>query len=326
MPDGAARPLWSVMIPTHDCAGYLRETLASVLSQAPGPETMQIEVVDDCSTKDDPEAVVRAIGAGRVGFFKQPENRGHSGNFATCLERSRGRLVHLLHGDDLVRDGFYAQLQAGFAADHRVGAAFCRHAYMDESGHCFMLSELERSQSGVLDGWLERIAVRQRIQTPSIAVRRVIYETLGTFDSRLSWAEDWEMWARIAAHHSLWYETQPLAAYRMHGTSNSSRHVRSGENLRDVRRAVAMIQELLSPEVAPRIRRESLEFWADDALRNRVPGILACGDLRTGLVQIKEALSCSRSPKVLAVAARLSPAVAKLLLRSTAARLRIGER
>ena len=28
------RPLWSVMIPTHHCAGYLRETLASVLEQA----------------------------------------------------------------------------------------------------------------------------------------------------------------------------------------------------------------------------------------------------------------------------------------------------
>src|SRR6266478_3592096 len=60
------RPLWSVMIPTHDCAGYLRETLASVLRQDPGPEVMQIEVVDDHSTRDDPETVVRELGKGRV--------------------------------------------------------------------------------------------------------------------------------------------------------------------------------------------------------------------------------------------------------------------
>ena len=66
--DGTARPLWSVMIPTYNCVNYLRETLASVLAQDPGPEIMQIEVVDDHSTKDDPAAVVEELGCGRVGF------------------------------------------------------------------------------------------------------------------------------------------------------------------------------------------------------------------------------------------------------------------
>jgi hypothetical protein len=44
------RPYWSVMIPTYKAqADYLVETLNSVLQQDPGPEQMQIEVVDDCS-------------------------------------------------------------------------------------------------------------------------------------------------------------------------------------------------------------------------------------------------------------------------------------
>jgi glycosyltransferase involved in cell wall biosynthesis len=47
IPDGTPRPLWSVMIPTYNCANYLRETLASVLAQDPGFEIVQIEVVDD---------------------------------------------------------------------------------------------------------------------------------------------------------------------------------------------------------------------------------------------------------------------------------------
>src|SRR5215211_1793383 len=96
------RPLWSVMIPTYECAGYLRQTLRSVLAQDPGPEVMQIEVVDDAST-DDPAAVVAELGGGRVDFFRQPRNVGHVENFNTCLRRAQGRLVHLLHGDDAVR-------------------------------------------------------------------------------------------------------------------------------------------------------------------------------------------------------------------------------
>ena len=58
IPEDICCPLWSVMIPTYNCARYLRETLASVLAQDPGPEVMQIKVIDDCSTLDDPEAVV----------------------------------------------------------------------------------------------------------------------------------------------------------------------------------------------------------------------------------------------------------------------------
>ena len=54
------RPLWSVMIPTYDCAKYLPQTLHSVLEQDPGSGQMQIEVVDDAST-DRPEDVVRSI-------------------------------------------------------------------------------------------------------------------------------------------------------------------------------------------------------------------------------------------------------------------------
>ena len=40
--------------------------------------------------------------------------------------------------------------------------------------------------------------------TPSIVVRRSVYERLGSFDRRLVCAEDWEMWVRIAAHYPIW--------------------------------------------------------------------------------------------------------------------------
>ena len=113
---GVNRPKWSVMIPTYNCARFLGGTLESVLAQAEGSGGMQIEVVDDCSV-DDPENVVRQIGGGRVDFFRQSSNVGHIANFQTCLTRARGEIVHLLHGDDLVRPGFYEALQRGFDAE-----------------------------------------------------------------------------------------------------------------------------------------------------------------------------------------------------------------
>src|SRR5688572_27849490 len=74
VPDGVARPFWSVMIPTYHCARFLRQTLESVLIQDPGPVWMQIEVVDDGSILDDPGAVVAEVGQGRVHFYRQAQN------------------------------------------------------------------------------------------------------------------------------------------------------------------------------------------------------------------------------------------------------------
>jgi glycosyltransferase involved in cell wall biosynthesis len=293
------RPLWSVMIPTYNCASYLRETLTSVLAQDPGPEVMQLEVIDDHSTLDDPEAVVKELGQGRVHFYRQPENVGFIRNFETCLQRSRGSLVHLLHGDDCVRAGFYAKLQQAFEEHPEIGAAYCRHIIMDEMGHWQRISPLEQTKSGLLSNCLERLVVRHPIQTPSIVVRREVYEALGGFDRRIACSgEDWEMWVRIALCYPFWYEVEPLACYRTHLASLSGRALRTGQNLRDIRQAYEMMRPHLPEGSAKELSRRAKDFWAFCGLHNAVQ-MLASGDLTGTMAQMKEALKLSHSLKVM---------------------------
>src|SRR5687768_10483748 len=84
--EGLPRPFWSVMVPVHNCPPhYLRETLESVVRQDPGPAEMQIEVIDNCSTVGDPEAIVREVGGGRIAFRRQAENVGMVQNFNDCI-------------------------------------------------------------------------------------------------------------------------------------------------------------------------------------------------------------------------------------------------
>jgi glycosyltransferase involved in cell wall biosynthesis len=305
VPEGTRRPLWSVMIPTYNCANYLRETLASVLAQDPGPEFMQIEVVDDHSTHDDPGAVVEELGSGRVGFYQQPENVGHTRNFETCLQRSRGKIIHLLHGDDCVRYGFYRQLQHGFEENPSIGAAFCRHILMDEQGHWSYITELEEPESGILSNWLERIALNQRIQTPSIVVRRDVYEEIGGFDRRFScWGEDWEMWVRIAARYPMWYEVEPLALYRIRSTSLSGNSVRTGKNIRDFRKGIEIVREYLPSDRAHKITQKTLKHYALFAL-GYAEQLAAKDDSYGAMNQIREALLCRSSLSVIVPALML---------------------
>ena len=307
VPAGEQRPRWSAMIPTYESAAYLPAALDGVLAQDPGPAQMQIEVVDDCSS-DDPETVVSRYG-GRVSFYRQRRNVGHVANLNTCLTRSKGELVHVLHGDDAVRPGFYAALEHAFG-ESEIGAAFCRYIAIDDAGHWTAIAPLEADEDGVIDDWLERIARWQRVQTPAMTVRRAVYEQLGGFDDRVGDAEDWEMWTRIAAHTRVFHVVDPLALYRVRSGSLSRGTLQTGRNVENLRRVVELNRDLLPPDRRDELTAEALEVIALRALK-RARRLLGAGDRDAARAQAREALRTSRSASVLERRAELAAIVVR---------------
>jgi glycosyltransferase involved in cell wall biosynthesis len=171
------RPLWSVMIPVYNCSSYLVETLETVLIQNIPEEDMQIEVIDDSSTDADVEALVKKNGKGRVKYFRQLQNVGSLRNFETCISRAEGHLIHLLHGDDRIKKGYYEQIHSLFKTYPEIGAAFCRFDYINNAGEKIYEQPEEIKEEGILKDWLLRIAERNLIQYCSITVKREVYES-----------------------------------------------------------------------------------------------------------------------------------------------------
>ena len=245
--DDFERPLWSVMIPTYNCSGYLKETLESVLMQDKGRTEMQIEVVDDDSTDADVERLVREVGKGRVGFFRQKQNVGSLRNFETCLNRSQGKLVHLLHGDDKIKPGFYLKIEELFEKFPSAGAAFTGFSIMNEKSAELLESDLIQKQEGIIDDWLCTIARKQLLQACSIVVKRRVYEQLGGF-YKVHFGEDWEMWTRIAANFPVAYSPKNLTAYRIHNNNITGSYLSSGQNIKDIKVVIDVIQNYLPRE------------------------------------------------------------------------------
>jgi glycosyltransferase involved in cell wall biosynthesis len=301
--NGVVRPFWSIMIPTFNNAGHLRAALGSVLAQDAGPENMQIEVVDDASV-DDTAKVVQETGQGRVSYYRQDRNVGHIANFHSCLLRSTGRIVHLLHGDDAVLPGFYQKLQVAFESNPGLGAAFCRQIFIDGQGNRLSTAPMEQEEAGIIPDAVCRLAREQRIMTPSIAVRRAVYEQLGGFDRRLRCSEDWEMWVRIAASYPVWYEPEPLALYRVHENSNTGRHVRSAEDMAYTRRAIEIFQSYLPAERAVEITRTARLTYAWSALES-AQRFLETGDGAAFRAQLREGIRFATSLALLKRSAQL---------------------
>jgi glycosyltransferase involved in cell wall biosynthesis len=251
--EDTARPLWSVMIPTFNCISFLKKTLESVLIQDYGVANMQIEVIDDCSTDGNIEELVKKIGKGRISFFRQKINVGSLRNFETCLNRSKGKWIHLLHGDDMVKNGFYEEIQYLFKNNSTAGAAFtgCKNIDKNENeGDGF---DTIKNTPGLIDNWLQKIARFQMLQPPSIVIKREVYEHLGGYFG-VHYGEDWEMYTRIAKYYPVAYSPKNLALYRVHDDNSSSQSIISGQHIKDIRKVISIIQNYL-PQNARRSTR-----------------------------------------------------------------------
>lgn len=296
------------MIPAYNCTSFLKEAILGVLQQDPGPEKMQIEVVDDCSTDGDVEALVKETGRGRVLYYRQSCNRGSLRNFETCLNRARGYYIHLLHGDDRVKAGFYKEVENLFERFPEAGAAFTGWSYINDQGGLLRHFKPEADSPCLLNNWLYKLAERQRLQYVAMAVKRDVYEQLGGFYG-VTYGEDWEMWARIARHYPTAYTPQLLAEYREHGDQSISRNsFLSGKNIKDIAWVIDRVSSYLPYEDRQRISRAAKKHYIHWAMGYTKKLWRATGDRLVVMNQLREMTRVYLDPK-------LAVAISKLLAR-----------
>lgn len=290
------RPLWSVMIPVYNCFRYISIALQSVLEQDPGESLMQIEVIDDFSTDGDVEALVHQIGKGRIKYFKQPANRGSLRNFETAIQRSIGYRVHLLHGDDAVKPGFYAEIDRLFTAFPTVGAAFTKSTHIDADGKEapeWPISLLERP--GIITDFLEQAAQALILQPPSIVVKREVYEQLGSFYG-VHYGEDWEMWIRLGSRYPVAYSPITLSLYRSgHTTNITSGSVLTGQNIRDIEKVIDLAQKNLPDRMKRRLKVRARKNFS--IMYAMASNRLYSGNKKVAFIQAHGALHLSKNIK-----------------------------
>lgn len=264
VPPETRRPFWSVMIPTYNRTKYLAKTLRSILDQAPGPEEMQIEVIDNCSTEGDAGAMVAEIGKGRVSFCRQAQNVGVTGNFNTCVERARGHWVHIMHDDDMVMPGFYAAYRALIEAHPEVVMVYGRAIAINEDDDWLRIMYGPPKTTVLTDG-LRDIVAGDSVVCPTAVVSRKAYEVVGGYAPSLRCAPDWEMWIRLAALGSIGYIAPPHLLYRFHAGSGTNNLVADGVMMQESMTVLEIGLKRLPPELRRATRKKALRWYAAGA-------------------------------------------------------------
>jgi hypothetical protein len=118
----------------------------------------------------------------------------------------------------------------------------------------------------LLENWLYKLAERQRLQYVAIAVKREVYEKLGSFYG-VTYGEDWEMWARIAKYYRTAYTPERLAEYREHTDNSISKtSFFTGKNIKDIAYVINTVSTYLPIQDQARVNKAAKKLYATWAL------------------------------------------------------------
>lgn len=249
---------WSVVVPAHNCAHFLADTLREVVAQLGDRADAEVIVVDDAST-DDPQAVVRCVGGASVRYERNARQLGAIGTFNRGVSLAQGEFVHLLHGDDMVLPGFYRSVESALAGSPAL-SAICRTVDVDDSGATLHQSRRYREGTGIWPDALAAMVLSNRVRAPGIVVRRCAYAEHGVFRADLPHAADWELWTRMAAAGPVMFVDEILACYRRHGESDTAHRMRTGVNIRERVTAIGVVGEHVRPHRRAATARRALLY------------------------------------------------------------------
>lgn len=214
----------SVIIPYYNGGEFIKDTLESILNQT--YRNYEIIVVDDGSTDgstDNSKGVLDSF-KDKIRYFYQA-NEGISGARNRAIKESKGEYIALLDQDDIWYPEKLEKQVEVMNQNLDAGIVYSDCYYVNKKGDIlYRVFEKQRAYSG----WIfKNLFIENFIPIPTVLIRKKILDEVGLFDKRYSFAEEYELFLRIARIYPVEYIDEPLAGYRIHD-KNLSKNIEKG--------------------------------------------------------------------------------------------------
>ena len=191
----------SVVIPLYNSKRTISACVDSVLNQTKVDLITEILVVDDGSTDGSGDLVrTRYAGESRVRVIRK-ENGGVSTARNRGIQEAKGEWIALLDSDDRWLpekiekqwDALSRHPEIRFIGTNRNHERVRWGRKMEEDLYC-------------LD--LKHILIKNWPHTSTALIHREVFQSVGLFDETMRYAEDGDLWNRIAIRYGLYYIPQ----------------------------------------------------------------------------------------------------------------------
>ena len=184
----------TVVIPTYNRAGWLRECLASVAGQSVRPR--EVIVIDDGSTDETAQICRREWPEFQYSY---QANQGVSAARNRGIRMACSEWLALLDSDDLWEPTKLERQWAVLQSDPQLKALQTEEIWL-RNGKRVNPRRIHAKPSG----WLFAELIPLCLVSPSaVIIHREVFEKVGAFDETLPACEDYDLWLRIALHYRI---------------------------------------------------------------------------------------------------------------------------
>jgi hypothetical protein len=224
-PDHSASPTVSVVVPVHNGAAHLAQTLRAIHVQT--CPVAEVIVVDEAST-DPSVAVAEASGVPLRVLHKAQQGVSSARNRG--LQAATGEFICFVDQDDVWHPEHVQRQLAVLATDATLGAVVSpyRHWYPNEAADPAPEGLYGPRAQAALDpaftGWVyHQFLLDCWALTSATMLRRQAVLDAGGFDETLPFSEDWDLWLRLSREVRFAQLNWPPVLYRQHASQGSRR-------------------------------------------------------------------------------------------------------
>lgn len=211
-------PRISVVIPTYNRANYILQALESVFAQT--YKDYEVVVIDDGSTDGTQALLKPLIDNGTIRCYQNP-GRGVSAARNFGVENANGKHLAFLDSDDLFLPAKLEKQIALIEQRPEIGMVHSHYAKFNDAGEDLGLRDTSRYQGAIYPGLLNQWDI---LMAPSCTlIPKTVFEEVGGYDEAMRWAEDLDLWRRIAQRYPLDLVPEVLTRVRVH-SDNASKH------------------------------------------------------------------------------------------------------
>lgn len=209
-------PTISVVIPTRNRGQYIKQALDSVFAQT--YTDYEIIVVDDGST-DNTRELLAPLDREKTIRYEYQEPRGVSAARNRGVNLVHGRYVAFLDSDDLFLPTKLEKQMSVFEKDPQLGFVHCNFIKFDDKGKNHGVRDISRFRGHIYPQMLHEWSVLMAM--PCMLVRTEVMKEVGGFDETMAWAEDMDLWRRIARGYRVGVVPEALVKVRVHAGSTT---------------------------------------------------------------------------------------------------------
>ncbi len=215
---------FSIVIPTYNGAAYIEEALQSALQQQRQADEI---IVSDDNSSDQTLAICEKY-KNRIRIYTNHQGpSGFVNGWNKAIAHATGDYIAILHQDDRLAPDFLAEIEHAIRKYPQVKHLFTPCNYIDQSGNLLQTADYCDGSTRLYtrEAYIEayqQIGHPHIHRCPGVVTHRSIFQKCN-YRTEAGHIADDDFFYRVGEHTDIVGVLKPLAAYRLHASSETGR-------------------------------------------------------------------------------------------------------